>query len=73
MKRIDLTPEQKTEVMKLFASTEQMEQLVKDFRKSFKVMEGRANKGDDPESYVIWSSILQKTFTVPTADLLGQK
>jgi len=72
MKRIELTAEQKTVVMKLFADTKLMEQLVKDFRKSFKVLEGRTNKGETPESYIIWSNVTQRTMEVPTSELLEE-
>ena len=74
LKRVELKTEQKNAILKLFADTKQMEQLVNDFKKSFKVLEGRQtekNKGDDPDSYIIWSSVLQKTIEVPTTELLG--
>jgi len=72
MNRIDLTTEQKAEALKLFLKTERVEQLVKEFKKSFKVLDGRAVKeGQDPEYYIIWSSLLNRTIEIPTKELLG--
>lgn len=72
MKRIDLTPDQKAEALKLFCKSERLKQLIEDFRKSFKVLEGRASKGDDPTSFIIWSSVTQRTMEVSTSELLGE-
>ena len=71
MNRINLTTEQKIAVLKLFTESKQMEQLIREFKKSFKVLEGRAVKDSDPESYIIWSPALGRTFEVPTKELLG--
>jgi len=74
LKRVELTPEKKSEVIKLFCKSEKMKELVEEFIKSFKVLEGRQDtttKSKDPEEYVIWSSILQKTIRIPVKELLG--
>jgi hypothetical protein len=73
LKQIKLTIEQKSAVLKLFTNSERMEQLANEFKKSFKVLEGRQNgnnKGSDPDSYMIWSSVLNRTIEVPTTELL---
>jgi len=71
MKRVGLTTEQKAAVLKLFSKSKQMEQLVKEFKKTFKVLEGRGGKDKDPESYIVWSSALGRTIEIPTKELLG--
>jgi ribulose bisphosphate carboxylase small subunit len=63
---------QKKAVMKAFRNTDTYTQLLKDFEKSFKLMEAHTDaRRPENNCYIIWSQILGHTIRVPFSEIEG--
>lgn len=67
------TDDQKKAILKAFRHSGVYGNLLKDYEKSFKIIE--AHTDPDPKKcyYVFWSAILNRTFRVPFEELIKEE
>jgi len=71
MAHIEVTPEEKEQVVMLFKKSKRMKLLTDNFRNSFKVLGRSTDNGSD--CYIIWSPQVKGNIKVPADELLGQE